>query len=157
MAHLDHRGALMGKVAFGAMTVAAHLKLSDRTKLVLSLIAMHTDAHGVAYPGLKQLVKLNGLERRRIQESLKRLQEAKLIEIETGLGRGNLSVYTLTPQKAQFPGGIRAFSDDDEEEKVHDSRKIRAFYRAEKARILGRKRRGKRRGLPPSRWHRTLK
>src|SRR5688572_18581900 len=115
----------MGRIGQGAMTVAAQLGLSERDRFLVAVLAVH-ERNGVAYPSLKTLTREMGLERRRIQESLRRLEAAGLVETEVGRGRGKLSTYTLTPEKAQTLGGVRAFYDDDEDgdddEKAHDSR-----------------------------------
>jgi hypothetical protein len=100
----------MPKFAIETMRNAAALKLSDREKLVLSLIAMHADREGVAYPGLKHLAEIGGLERRRIQEVIPRLVSHGLIVVEEvgGKGKGKLNGYRLTPFSARNPGEDRA-------------------------------------------------
>lgn len=72
-------------------------ELDADARILLFAIAIHANPAGVAWPGYDRLAKVSGVNRRRISDTLKRLEQAERIEIRRA--RSGNRYQLLIPQR----------------------------------------------------------
>lgn len=72
----------------------------------MALCMFASEENGSCYPSMTTLADMLGTSRQTILNSLKKLEESEVIDIEHGKGEGNPNIYTINPL-SNCQGGVK--------------------------------------------------